>query len=48
MIGRLRDAGQLYIDDSLELGPDVQAAIDPKDFSVNIQTAADRDSDISL
>lgn len=46
MIDRLADAVRLYISDSLELGPDVQAAIDPKNFVVNIQTVVDRDDDI--
>lgn len=46
MIWRLTHAVKLYIEDSFDFGPDVQAAVDPKDFTVNIQTAADRDNDI--
>lgn len=46
MTYRLRHAVELYIEDEAELGPDIQAAIDPKDFTVNIQTAGDRDNDI--
>lgn len=46
MIMRLEHAVNLYLESDGSLGPDVQAAIDRKDFSVNVQTVADRDSDI--
>lgn len=46
MMRRLESAVRLYIEDSLQLGPDAQIAISPKDFMVNIQTAKDRDEDI--